>query len=397
MRSICLITTGHISTDPRLIKEAVTLSKSGYLVHLIFTQYVAYQIDHDQHILDQNPEWTYQTLNWTGKSFISKFNRLKSKFVALFSSNTDLSLNRNLHWQRKKALAYKADLYIAHNLGTLPVAVYAANKNNAKCGFDAEDFHRNEVSDEAGNTDVKLKTALEEKYIPLVDYITAASPQIAAKYGLLFNRDVIPVLNLFPKTGVPTIVNNINDPLKLFWFSQTIGPNRGLETIIEAGSISNISLELHLLGNITSEYEVQLQELVRLKANKVKLVLHSPVYPEELFKIAPQFDIGLAAEPYSPLNRDICLTNKIFTYIQCGLAVTASATSAQKALIGQYPQTGRLYHNANELAQILIAYHQHRDVLYSTKIACYQAGQTALNWENEAEIFLSTINKVIAA
>lgn len=394
-KTVCLITTGHIASDPRLVKEAIALSQSGFKVHIVFTQYVSYLVEHDQRILNAHPEWTHQSLNWTGNSIQSKINRLTSKLISLLSANPTLALNRNLFWQQKNAASHKADLYIAHNPGALPVAVYAGKKNNAKCGFDAEDFHRHEVSDDFNAPDVKLKTAIEDKYLPQVNYITASSPQIADKYASLFNRSVTTVLNVFPKTDSYNKVNTESDPLKLFWFSQTIGPNRGIETVIEGIRISGLKIELHLLGYLIDEYRKHLNNLTADLTSLYTIYFHTPVHADELFKIASQFDIGLATEPYHPLNRNICLTNKLFTYIQCGLAVIASNTIAQTDFLTQYPEVGKLYSNANELAHILTEYDITRALLYKTAQNNFNLGQTTLNWENESEKFIENIYKVL--
>ncbi|WP_158992206.1 hypothetical protein [Mucilaginibacter sp. L196] len=381
-KTVCLITPGHIASNPRLVKEAMALFRAGYKVHIIFTQYVPYLIDHDRHILSQNPGWTYDSLNWTGYNLPSKTSRLLSKLVHAFSSNINIKINRNYLWQLKKAINHKADLYIAHNLGALPIAVIAAKETKAKCGFDAEDFHRNEVSDNVNDPDVRLKTAIEEKCIPQLDYMTASSPQITDRYSALFNRKVITILNVFPKTVSYKIINNIAGPLQLFWFSQTIGSNRGLEIIIEGINISNIESDLHLLGFSSDEYKSHLTTLLKQESN-CTLHFHNPVYSEELFNIAGQFDIGFASETGFCLNNSIALSNKILTYVQSGLAVIASNTTAQAAFVNQYPQVGRIYNNAEELADILSIYNSDREMLYQTKQANFKLGQTDLNWENE--------------
>lgn len=269
-----------------------------------------------------------------------------------------------------------------------------AKINNAKCGFDAEDFHRHENSDDISNFTVKLKMQIEQAYIPQVDYMTAASPLIAGKYANIFSREVTPVLNTFPKTGYADILYNTTEPLQLFWFSQTIGPNRGLEEVVEAIKISGIAIHLHLLGSFKRSYKLRIDNLTGA-IDKLQLTLHEPVFPDAIVNMAMQFDIGLAAEPFSPINRDICLTNKLFTYIQCGLAVVASTTAAQKVFFHQYPQVGHLYNNTEGLAAVLTMYNQHRDVLYETKKQCFALGQTTLNWESESPKLLSIINEAV--
>jgi len=391
---VCLITPGHIASNPRLVKEAMALSQAGYKVHIIFTQYVPYLIDHDQHILNQNPDWTYDCLNWTGYNLSSKISRLLSKMMHAFSGNINIKINRNYWWQLKKAIICKANLYIAHNLGALPIAVIAAKKTKTKCGFDAEDFHRNEMSNDITNPGVILKTTIEEKYIPQLDYMTASSPQITAQYIALFNRDITTIINVFPKTDTYEIIHNTRQPLQLFWFSQTIGPHRGLETIIEAINIYNNESDLHLLGFQTDEYKNYLVNLLKPES-KCTLHFHKPVYSEELFNIARQYDIGFASETDLSLNRTIALSNKIFTYIQSGLAVIVSNTTAQAAFINQHPQVGCIYNNAEELADILSNYNNDRSILYQTKQSAFKLGQTDLNWEKEGAKFITCINNVI--
>jgi glycosyltransferase involved in cell wall biosynthesis len=392
-KTVCLITPGHIASNPRLVKEAMALSQAGYKVHIIFTQCVPYLIDHDQHILNQNPSWTYDCLNWTGYNLPSKISRLLSKLTHLLSSNIDIKINRNYIWQLKKAINFKANLYIAHNLGALPIAVNAAKRNKVKSGFDGEDFHRNEMSDDIADSGVILKTAIEEKYIPQLDYMTASSQQITEQYTALFNRDITTVINVFPKVAIHEIINNTNNPLQLFWFSQTIGPYRGLEVIIEAINVSDLQIDLHLLGYSTNEYKKHLISL--LKDSKCKLHFHSPVYPEQLFTITRQFDIGFASETDLSINRTIALSNKIFTYLQSGLAVIFSNTIAQASFAKQYPQVGNVYSNANELAQFLVKYNSDRVMLYQTKKAAFQLGQKKLNWEKESKNFLKVVKQTL--
>jgi glycosyltransferase involved in cell wall biosynthesis len=376
IKTVCLITNGHISSNPRLIKEAIAFSDTGIKVALVSTQYVPYLVDYDSQILNDHPNWDHQSLNRFGQTFTSKFHLLKSRFLKL-SGNPDTRINNFFFWQLKKAVQYKADLYIAHNLGALPVAVLAAKKTNVKCGFDAEDFHRNEGSDDAGSYEVRLKTLIEEKYIPQLDHMTAASPLIAEKYSSIFKREVNTILNVFPKTHQPKINNNTTEPLKLFWFSQTVGPNRGLESVVEGMVKSGLHIEMHLLGKASDDYDQLLNGLI--KNTLCSLHFHKPIFPDEIFSLAAQFDIGVASETHIPLNRNICLTNKIFTYVQCGLAVIASDTDAQKDFINEYPGLGKLYANAGGLAEVLIGYDKNRALLHQTKAACYEAGQTELN------------------
>jgi glycosyltransferase involved in cell wall biosynthesis len=400
VKKVCLITPSHISSNPRLVKEAIALANRNYKVHIVFAQYVSYLVEHDKQILSAHPQWTYECIEFTGNSMFYKTRRLfllsvikLINYTGLVFKYGSLVSNPNFKWQLKKAVASKADLYIAHNLGALSIAVKAAEKNNSKCGFDAEDFHRNEVTDDVLSTDVKLKTAIEDKYIPQLDHFTAASPLIAGMYKSLYKVDCTSILNTFPKITPYHANDHAVQPLRLFWFSQTIGPNRGIELIIKAINITDIKMQLHLLGNQVAGYKQALLALADpLFCN---IVFHDSVAPDEIFDLAKTFDIGFAAEPSIPLNRNICLTNKLFTYIQCGLAVVASNTRAQTDFIATYPTAGKLYAYAHELSTLLAAYHNDRDALKKDKQACYDLGIQKLNWETESEKFIGIVKQTL--
>ncbi|RYG12407.1 MAG: hypothetical protein EOO07_19095, partial [Chitinophagaceae bacterium] len=143
-KKVCLITPNHISTNPRLVKEALALEQNGFSVHLIFTQSDSFETKMDYTILNQHPEWTFDALDWSGKNTRSYFFRFFSGAYKKVCEKVFLStsvkrfsfgaVNRNLAWQIKKAVSAKADIYVAHNVGALPVARIAARKTKAKFG-----------------------------------------------------------------------------------------------------------------------------------------------------------------------------------------------------------------------------------------------------------------------
>jgi len=312
----------------------------------------------------------------------------RSKSANIF---TKFILNRNYQWQFQEALKAKADLYIAHNAGAIAVAADAAKKNDAKFAFDAEDFHRGE------NLSDLVKRALiliEDHYLPIADYITAASPLIAKEYEQLYKKSISTILNVFPKPNLPQMEKQNFNGLKLFWFSQTIGFDRGIEVVIEAmGKINNPLLSLHLLGNHNEQIKIQFNELaINFGLQTSQLHFYPPISSDEIFAFANQFDIGLATETGIPFNRDICLTNKIFTYVQSGLAVIASDTSAQSKLILDYPQLGLIYKKkeCNQLVSIISRYLIAPQDLQIAKQNSLKIAQEVFNWEIEEQRFLQT-------
>jgi len=405
LKNVTFITTGQPTTNPRLVKEAETLHKLGSNVKVICCFYQQWAQKTDEALTGKYPG---MYIYCGGDPVIQKATYLKTRIrqklsTLLFKYTRHFDIPENaISRTHTEALStakkIKTDLYIAHNLGALPVAIQAAKHYNVKVGYDAEDLHSGQFAS-THNEGYKLNKYIEEKYFPHVDYFTAASPLIAEFYQREY-RYLKPVVinNVFPKTALQINPNyKAHEPLKLFWFSQTVGPERGLEDVIKAIAATHGHVQLHLLGSSNETYRSALLNLAKeLKLNADQLWFHEPIGAGEIFDFASQFDIGIATETGIPLNRDICLTNKIFTYIQCGLAIIVSDTQAQALFMEQYPDTGKLYQKSNlqSLTDCISFYLQNPDILYQTRLQNYQLGQTALNWETEIRTFLSLVQKV---
>jgi len=295
-----------------------------------------------------------------------------------------------------RAKKIKADLYIAHNLGALPAAVLAAKKHDGKCGFDAEDFHRQEVTDNPYTKDFKLKKFIEDKYLPRINYLTTSSPLISEVYKELYPTTIPQtILNVFPLEN--KILAKTGNKLKLFWFSQTVGRDRGIEQIISSLAYQD-NVELHLLGYNTTSTQQYFNDLAKKSFFQPNNIFYyEPISSAEIITMASQFHIGLATETGVPLNRDICLTNKIFTYIQAGLAIIASDTSAQKWLLQEFEGMGFLYkrNNIDQLTNIIKGYLSHPELLREQQANALKYAQDELNWEHEKKKFLNNIVSVI--
>lgn len=406
-----LITSGQPATNPRLVKEADTLAKAGYLVTVIYQYWNNWGTEIDAQILPEKP-WKAIRVGGSPKQnkFLYWLTKFQQKTAKVLFKQFDFKYNlpekvigRCTFLLLKEALRQHADLYLAHNLAALPVAVLAAKKNKVKCGFDAEDFHRNETSDDFKNPDVLLKTFLEEKYIPQTNYLTASSLLITALYQKVFPaKKIVTLLNVFPivKEVLSPIVRT-TETLKLFWFSQTIGLNRGLQDVLSALKIlENEQIELHLLGFLADKTNIEFDRIITSLQFKIKpkIFFHQQINPDQLPIFAAQFDVGLALEPGFCINNNAALSNKIFTYLQAGLAIAASDTLAQKQFISENPDLGFCYEkrNGQQLAAVLKRFLDEPDLLQKTKLAAFQAARNELNWETESVKFLKVIAETLA-
>lgn len=405
MKRVTFITTGQPTTNPRLVKEVDCLIALGYQVKVIYCFYQPWAQHFDEELISKHPgvficcggdrvndKKTYLKTRIRQKICNTLFKYLNLPGVA------ENAISRTHAEALAKAKSIPSDIFVAHNLGALPAAVLAAKFWGAKVGYDAEDMHSAQYNSK-NELGYRLNKYIEERYFGSTDYFSAASPLIAECYAKSYPF-LAPVVinNVFPKIQL-NIKQHYGEgrPLRLFWFSQTIGPDRGLELVIKAIAKTAGRAELHLMGYCSDEYKSEFLELARERdLNDSAVQFHDPVAPDELFSFAAEFDIGIASETASTVNRDICLTNKIFTYLQCGLAIVASDTRAQTLFMQQYPDTGSLYLNTNEssLIDALDHYLKNPDALFRIRLANYQLGQDTLNWENERTKFVTLIENI---
>lgn len=406
MKKIVLISSGQPSVNPRLVKEANSLSEAGCEVLVVYCFWTHWAWEMDQLL--------FRTVSWKpilagGSPYKNKtvyfLTRLRFKLVTLIANK--LTLNFGIAEMAKgrasvellrATKAIKADFYIGHNLAALPVAVKAAKYHQAKCGFDAEDFHRQEVSDSPLDFNYRIASFLEDKYFSYCNYITAASPLIAKAYQELYPKlNPVVINNVFEVTHLQNKRERVDNKLKLFWFSQTIGKNRGLEDVVEAlNMLDNEAIELHLLGKSSKKNKDYFYDL--LSTRKKQLHFYNPIPPEEIFSFSSQFDIGLSLELRCPLNRNVCLTNKIFSYLISGLAIIASDTEAQKAFIEENEGVGFTYcvGDFSGLSQKIDYFFQNRNVLNTCKMKSSELAYKKYNWDKESKIFMREITTLIS-
>jgi glycosyltransferase involved in cell wall biosynthesis len=297
---------------------------------------------------------------------------------------------------RAAAMRVLADLYIAHNLGALPAAVAAAAKHGALAGFDAEDFHSGQLTGGEQDDLVKLTRRVEQRLIPRCAYVTAASPQIADAYAALCN---IPkptvVLNVFPLASRPAkSLRRADTKLTLYWFSQTIGPGRGLEQAVRALKLLPAEVELHLRGAWQTGYESDLRAIASGEGvAQHRIVGHLPAPPDQMIRLAAIHDVGLALEPGHPANNNFALSNKLFTYLLAGCAGVATHTAAQAQLCSQLGSAAVVCdpENPAALASAIRPWLDNRALLHEARIAAWNLGTTKFNWESEQHRFLSAL------
>ena len=107
---------------------------------------------------------------------------------------------------------------------------------------------------------------------------------------------------------------------------------------------------------------------------------------------ASAFDVGLALEPSIPLNRDICLTNKVFTYLLAGNAIIYSNTKMQKHF-NSITKTGVGF-DVDDLEGLIecIRFYLNTENLISQREYNYNIAKYKYNWEVESKKIFEVVN-----
>jgi glycosyltransferase involved in cell wall biosynthesis len=303
----------------------------------------------------------------------------------------------------RAAAVEPADLYIAHCLAALPAAAWAARRHGAKLGFDAEDDHVGELEDTSENRrEIEIRRRIEAHYLPQCQHLTAASPGIARAYRDRHGVAMTPILNVFPLAHAPADApasrcRRLGDPLSVYWFSQTIGPGRGLEPFIQAMGKAPGRVTLFLRGSDFLGYSARLKALAADVGVAASVHFLPSAPPDEMVRLAAHYDVGLAPDLCTPPNRAMALSNKIFTYLLAGIPVLLNDTPAQRNISMKLGNAGRLMDltDPDSIAATLGSWVGDPSALAAAKSTAWRLGQTRFNWDVEKQRFLQTVRMTI--
>jgi len=129
LKKVVLISVGQPSTNPRLVKEANTLTASGFDVYVIYSYWTKWAWEADQLLFEQV---SWKPLLAGGSPFKNKshyfFTRLTVKIFSFLAKEVtfkfgiaEIARGRTYLELLNKAKSIKADLYIAHIKASLLV------------------------------------------------------------------------------------------------------------------------------------------------------------------------------------------------------------------------------------------------------------------------------------
>lgn len=397
-KTICIVSQSHISRNPRVLKEALALMRAGYTVHILTAIHSRTLLEQDLLLLN-NSGITYEFYSDLRISNLTSFKARLVKSLATtlqqkFNIQSKFSLGYSVPKLKKLCIAINADLYIMHQELATCVGAQLI-KHHRKVAFDLEDWYSEDLLPQARNRrPIALLKKAESVAVNSGAYCATTSSVLAKKLTMVYaGKPPTVIYNVFPSPFIPAVVNKTyTSPVKLFWFSQTIGPGRGLEQFISLLANVKNGVELHLLGAIDNTYK---SILTKLLASRHAIRFH-PLVPEpELAQKIAGFDVGLALELDDSLSRNYTITNKFFQYIQSGLPVIVTATAGQAEAFELY-QPGLMLSPIpdNTVINALENWLNNPEDMLKASIRAKEAAKI-YNWENESKKLLQLVQDAL--
>ena len=304
---------------------------------------------------------------------------------------------------RDRALRHLADLTIVHSEAGLWVARELLERGQ-RVGIDFEDWFSRDLPFAAQvERPVRALEELERMVAQGARYILAPSRAMSqALADAYFLSPPTVVYNAQPWAERLTLDRQRIDRQEadipsLHWFSQTIGPDRGLEMLFAALPLLKKPAQLYLRGNCPAETQRWIHQQLTPEIRPAVTIL--PLVPAaELPSRIAEHDIGLALEAREISSRDLSVTNKVFHYLQAGLAVVATDTQGQREVLSQCGEAGTLLSEATprELARALDRLLSQPGLLEQAKKDALTAASGPFSWERHEHEIAAEAEKALS-
>lgn len=396
---VTVVTSGHLSTCPRMLKSVDALSAAGYDVRVIATLHEPWATETDRDVASRR-SWKAETIDyrrgeggatylWTG----ARYRAARAAARMMGPEHVPLAVASRafgrVHPELVRAIsADPGDLIYGGTTGALAAIAEAARRSGTPYGVDLEDFHSGETSGSDAPLLDALSARVEHAVMRGAAFVTTSSEAIASAYSQRDGRRPEVIHNTFALPPQPPDVSRV-DPsrLRVYWFSQTIGPGRGLEDAILALGRTGMAAHLALRGRPQAGYFEALTKLAALHAPHLEVARLDPAPPDAMVDCVRGYDVGLALEQMTPRNRQLCLTNKAFTYMLAGTAVAITDTPGQHALGVDLGRAAALVPpgDVDALAAAFARWAGDPAELDCAKRTAWNAASRRWHWEHELE------------
>jgi len=411
VRRVCIVTPAYISSTPRAVREADALAAAGYDVRVVSTQGALHDVRRFDVDITRAKPWRSDVFGWSRHDRRERWRHLRSGIRHRIAQKlpraalrvpgvAERAEGRVFPELTSLAAAERADLYIAHYPAGLAAAWRAAQRHRSLLGYDVEDLY-SEISPPSANWSKTRARVLEieTRYVHACVHLSAGARPAAEWFAARFGTAVpVVVHNCHSWSARATIdgktLDRRGEQLSLYWYSQTVGLDRGLQDAIEAAGLIGPPVQIHVRGTISDADRRTLLGIAKSCGIADAIHFHDLVTPDALLSRAVEHDVGLALETPASINRCLTVSNKILQYLTAGLAVAASDLPGQRTVLQTCPAAGFLYRSGNvqALAAQLDVWARNPQILARAKEAALEAARVQWNLELETKKLVSAID-----
>jgi len=392
------VTAGHLSTCPRMLKAADAFHAAGYHVRVVSGRSGGWATDVDAAIGGAR-RWDWRPVNydrsgapatWFRSGSRHKAARMVATFVKPVPRRIALAAFGRLHRELVNAiLEQPADLIYGGTTGAIAAVAEAGRRARTPFAIDFEDFHCGEHESPEGDLSNALARSVMRFASDGAAFVSAGSEAIARACRDELGIAAMAINNVFPlpDRSPSEEPQRPKDEFAAYWFSQTIGPGRGLEDVIRALGLTTRRASLTLRGCPAAGYAESLRALTAREAPRVRLMIEPPTSPESMIDSCRPFDLGVSAEQGHIRNRALNLPNKATTYPLAGIPVALTETEGQRPLARDLGAGALRFApgNAALLADQILQLMVDPVRVQEARAASWHAARTRWHWEHELE------------
>jgi glycosyltransferase involved in cell wall biosynthesis len=209
-----------------------------------------------------------------------------------------------------------AQVYYCNDLDTLDVGV-VMKLTGRRLIYDSHELYCEMVPVGLRKS---FSALFEKMFVNIADVLITVNPFIASELSrrYMIIKPIHVVLNC-PETYVPqSATQSLHKPVVALYHGG-LDADRGLENLVKASLDFNDQVRLVIRGN--GKLETRLRQLAS-DASNVRFEKRVPM--DQVIQAATTADIGVIPYLATNLNQYYCSPNKLFEYIQAGLAVVTS-------------------------------------------------------------------------
>lgn len=410
-RRVCVVTAGHLSTCPRMLKAADAFHGAGYCVRVVSSRSGGWATAADTAI-GESRGWQWRVVNydrveapaaWLRSGSRHKAARALATIIEPVPKRIAAAAFGRLHRELVKAiLEQPADLIYGGTTGAIAAVAEAGRRTRTPFAVDFEDFHCAEHESPDGDLSNALARTIMGFASDGASFVTAGSASIARACRDELGIAAMAINNVFPLPDIPPSEGShrAGDEFAAYWFSQTIGPGRGLEDVVRALGLTTRRASLTLRGCSAAGYAEHLLALTAREAPRLRVVIESPLSPESMVDACRPFDLGVSAEQGHIRNRGLNLPNKATTYPLASIPVALTDTEGQRPLAHDLGAGALVFApgDAASLAEQMLPLMTDPVRRQEARAASWRAARTRWHWEHELErgALLAAVANVVA-